>query len=172
MMLYLCFNNLRNQTIVIKKILLLLIVFGVSITNHISAQQEYSWEEYGIGFSLADDFKETVNSMEEFSAVGDGMELSIIPFKDNSIDDSDINAYTMSIAASLKLEKIDDISTIEINGFKGGYAEGVQNGVKIFVMGLIEPNSETNFFVMIVFQENDENAVEEAISICQSIHKI
>jgi hypothetical protein len=37
MMLYLCFNNLKNQTIVIKKILLLLIVFGVSITNHISA---------------------------------------------------------------------------------------------------------------------------------------
>ena len=111
MMLYLCFNNLKNQTIVIKKILLLLIVFGVSITNHISAQQEYSWEEYGIGFSLADDFKETVNSMEEFSAVGDGMELSIIPFKDNSIDDSDITTYTMSIAASLKLEKIDDIST-------------------------------------------------------------
>lgn len=39
-------------------------------------------------------------------------------------------------------------------------------------MGLIDPTSETNFFVMIVFQENDENAVDEAISICQSIHKI
>lgn len=136
------------------------------------AQQNYNWEEYGISFTLADDFKETVNNMEEFSATGDGMELSIIPFKDNTIDDSDITTYTMAVAASLNLERIDDVNTINVNGFKGGYAEGAQNGTKIFVMGLIDPNSETNFFVMIVFQDEDANAVEEAINICKSIKKM
>ena len=137
-----------------------------------NAQQNYSWEEYGISFTLADDFNETVNSMEEFSATGDGMQISIIPFKDNSIDDSDITAYTLAVAESLNLERIDAVNTIDVNGFKGGYAEGAQNGAKIFVMGLIDPESETNFFVMIVFQDDDTNAVEEAINICKSIKKI
>jgi hypothetical protein len=141
-------------------------------TYKMDAQHEYTWEEYGISFSLADDFKETVNNIEEFSATGDGMEMSIIPFKDGSIDDNDITTYTMSVAASLKLDKIEDISTIDINGFKGGYAEGVQDGAKIFIMGLIDPDSETNFFVMIVFQDKDQNAIDEAINICKSIHKL
>ena len=105
------------------------------------AQQVYTWDEYGISFTLADDFKESVNNIDEFSATGDGMELAIIPFKDETIDDTDINAYTMSIAASLKLQRVDDISVIEFNGFKGGYAEGALDGARIFIMGLIDPTS-------------------------------
>jgi hypothetical protein len=138
----------------------------------IYAQQKYTWDEYGISFTLADDFKETVNNIEEFSAVGDGMDLSIIPFKDGSIDDSDITAYTMSIAASLKLGRMDAVSVIDINGFKGGYAEGALDGAKIFIMGLIDPKSDTNFFIIITFLDNDGNAVDEAIRICKSIRKI
>lgn len=156
----------------LKKFYFILVLFCFSSLQMLYAQQEYTWEEYGIAFSLADDFKEKVNSMEEFSAEGDGMEISIVPFKDGSIDDNDITTYTMSIAASLNLDNIEDINKIDINGFKGGYAEGVQNGIKIFVMGLIDPNSETNFFVTIVFQDKDENAIEEAINICKSIHKL
>lgn len=137
-----------------------------------NAQQVYNWDEYGISFTLADDFKETVNNIEEFSASGDGMELVIIPFKDETIDDTDINAYTMSIAASLKLQRVDDINTIDINGFKGGYAEGVLDGAKIFIMGLIDPTSDTNFFVIITFLDQDENATKEAVNICTSIKKM
>jgi len=136
------------------------------------AQQVYTWDEYGISFTLADDFKETVNNIEEFSASGDGMELAIIPFKDETISDSDINTYTMSIASSLKLQRVDDISVIDINGFKGGYAEGVLDGAKIFIMGLIDPDSATNFFVIITFLDQDENATAEAVNICKSIKKL
>lgn len=100
------------------------------------------------------------------------MELSIIPFKDESIDDSDITAYTMGIAASMKFERIDDISVIDFNGFQGGYAEGVSDGVKVFIMGLIDPDSETNFFIIITFLDNDKNAIDEAVSICTSIQKL
>lgn len=137
-----------------------------------SGQQNYTWDEYGISFSLADDFKETVNNIEEFSAVGDGMDMSIIPFKDETIDDTDITGYTMAIAASLNLGRIDDVSTIDFNGFKGGYAEGEKDGVKLFLMGLIDPNSDTNFFVIISFLDQDQNAIDEAINICKSIRKM
>ena len=152
------------------KVLFLICFSAFSIATN--AQQMYTWDDYGIAFSLADDFKETVSNGEEFSAVGDGMELSILPFSDETIDDTDITAYTMAVAASLNLGRIDDINEITFNGFKGGYAEGVSDGVKIFLMGLIDPNSDTNFFVIITFLDNDSLAIEEAVNICRSIHKI
>jgi hypothetical protein len=150
----------------------ILFISAFLFLQNADAQQVYTWDEYGISFTLADDFKETVNTIDEFSASGDGMELAIIPFKDESIDDTDINAYTMSIAASLNLQRIEDVSVIDINGFKGGYAEGVLDGAKIFIMGLIDPTSDTNFFVIITFLDKDENATEEAVNICTSIKKI
>jgi hypothetical protein len=149
--------------------ILFLSLMILSFSSH--AQQEYVWEEYGLSFSLADDFVEKTNNESEFSADGDGMSMSIIPFKDATIDENDITSFVMTAAASLKLDRIDDVSAIEINGFQGGYAEGVQDGIKLFMMGLIDPDSETNFFVIITFGEGDENAVEEGVEICRSIRK-
>lgn len=146
-------------------------ILFLALSLSLSAQQQYTWEEYGISFTLADDFKETVNNIEEFSADGDGMSMSIIPFKDESIDDSDITKYTIGIAKSLNLEGIDDVDVISINNFEGGYVEGVKDGAKIFLMGLIDPNSATNFFVIITFIDQDTEAIKEAINICKSIKK-
>ncbi len=136
------------------------------------AQQQYTWSEYGLAFTVADDFTEVVNNSEEFSVAGDGMEMTIIPFLDETITSDDITTFTMAIAASLELERIDDISVIELNGFTGGYAEGVLNDEKIFLMGLIDPESSTNFFVIITFLDNDQNAIDEAVNICLSFEKI
>lgn len=152
------------------KVIIVFLFFFISFKAQ--SQLDYTWEEYGISFTLAEDFRETVNNIDEFSAVGDGMDMSIIPFKDGSIDDTDISAYTMSIAAELKLQRIDDISVIDVNGFKGGYAEGALDGARIFIMGLIDPTSDTNFFVIITFLDDDGNASEEAVNICKSIKKL
>ncbi|HAQ38040.1 MAG TPA: hypothetical protein PLU49_10405 [Saprospiraceae bacterium] len=148
-----------------------LIIF-FSICHFTYSQQQYEWHTYGISFSLADDFVETVNNIDEFSAVGDGMELSIVPFKNDEIDATDIASFTLEIAASLDFERIDDISLIEFNNFEGAYAEGVSDGVKVFIMGLIDPDSDTNFFIIISFLDEDENAIEEAINICTSIERL
>jgi len=126
---------------------------------------------YNLSFTLADDFEETNNDAEEFSATGDGMEFSIIPFNDATIDESDITTYTMSIAASLELENIQDLNVIDLNGFTGAYAEGEVDDATIFIMGLIDPDSESNFFVLIGFNNDDQNAIDEAVDICLSIKR-
>ena len=95
-----------------------------------NAQKVFEWAEYGIAFDLADDFQETVNSSDQFSADGDGMSVSIFPFRDETIDDADITAYTIAAAASLNLDAVDDVNFININGFSGGYAEVVSEGEK------------------------------------------
>lgn len=154
------------------KTYLLSLILLISTSFSLVAQQEYTWDYYGIGFTLADDFIETINTDEEFSADGDGMSFSIIPFKDASISDNDISVYTISIAASLNLEVIDDVNIIALKSFKGGYVEGMLDGTRVFLMGLIDPSSETNFFVIIAFADDDEVAVDEAIRMVQSFRKI
>ena len=139
--------------------------------NFAFAQQQYTWDMYNLSFTLADDFRETANDEEEFSATGDGMEFSIIPFNDASIDEDDITTFTMSIAASLDLDYIQDLDVIELNGFTGAYAEAEVEESTIFIMGLIDPDSESNFFVLLEFGSDDENAIEEAVNICLSIKR-
>ncbi len=151
---------------------LFFLLTAFAVMQNASAQQNYTWDEYGLSFSLADDFAEQVNNAEEFSAAGDGMNMSIIPFKDADIDDTDIAAYTIAAAAMLELGRVDDVNLIDVNGFQGGYAEGEKDGAKIFLMGLIDPDSDTNFFVIITFLDQDANATQEAVNICRSIHKM
>jgi hypothetical protein len=143
-----------------------------SLTASMTAQQVYEWEEYGLSFDLADDFKETVNTESEFTAVGDGMIVSIHPFADADIDDADITAFTIAAASNLSIDQVTDIDMISLNGFKGGYTEVVSDGHKVFIMGLIDPNSDVNFFIVITFADGDGLATQEAIAICQGLQKM
>jgi hypothetical protein len=149
-----------------------IILFMASLSVTSNAQQVYEWEEYGLTFDLADDFQESVNTDTEFSAVGDGMAISIFPFADADIDDADITAYTIAAAASLNISDVDDIDMISLNGFKGGYTEVVSDGHKVFIMGLIDPSSDVNFIVVITFADGDGLATQEAIAICKGLHKM
>lgn len=153
------------------KIISFLVVLGFMFVSPLYAQQRYSWDEYGISFTLADDFRENTNNIEEFSASGDGMEMSIFPFKDANINDDDISQYTIGIAESIQMQEVDDVDLITLNDFKGGYVEGVKDGTRMFLMGLIDPNSDTNFFVLIAFANKDDEAVKEAVNIVKSIKK-
>jgi hypothetical protein len=150
---------------------LIISCFCLLFTLTAYSQQKYSWDEYGISFTLADDFKEVDNTIDQFSADGDGMTLSILPFKDETVSDADITKYTIEIAKSMNLGTFEDVDLIDINSFKGAYVEGTKDGVKFFIMGLIDPESDTNFFVTIVFADKDEEATKEAINICKSIKK-
>ena len=152
-----------------RNLIILFLCFSGILLN---AQQEYTWDEYGLKFTLANDFVEEVNSADEFSAAGDAMYFSIFPFKDETINENDITSYTIQIATSLNLQEIDDVDILNINRFKGGYVEGYLDGLKVFLMGLIDPDSDTNFFVLITFTDQDQVATDEAIRMVKSIKKM
>jgi hypothetical protein len=164
----LLFTFLKN-----KNMYKLLFTFTVLLAGQymLTAQQNYTWDEYGLKFTLANDFVEERNDAEEFSAAGDGMYFSIFPFKDETIDESDITSYTIEIAASLNLQEVDDVDVMNINKFKGGYVEGYLDGLRVFLMGLIDPGSDTNFFVLITFLDHDNVATDEAVRMVKSIKK-
>jgi hypothetical protein len=141
------------------------------ISFSVSAQTDWEWSQYHIAFTLADDFKPVKNTGEEFTAKGDGMDFSIFPFNDQEVDHSSIADYTVEIAKSVELEQVDDADVIQINGLEGAYVEGFKEGLRVVLLGFIDPESDTNFFAVITFADDDEEAEKEAIRMIKSFRK-
>ena len=136
-----------------------------------SAQTDWEWSQYHIMFTLADDFRVSTNSGDEFTAKGDGMEFAIFPFSDQELDHSNITAYTIEIGKSLELEELDDVDVVDLNGLKGAYVEGYKEGLRIVLLGFIDPESDTNFFAIITFGDDDAEGEQEAIRMIKSFRK-
>lgn len=142
------------------------------VTVAVQAQDvDFEWTQHNIKFTLAEDFKVTANSGDEFTASGDGMEFGIFPFSDNTIDHSNIAEYTVEIAKTLELEQVDDADVLSLNGLKGAYVEGFKDGNRVVLLGFIDPNSDTNFFSVITFDDTDAEAEKEAIRMIKSFRK-
>lgn len=152
-------------------------VFFVSLflvtTFAVQAQQDwdYEWEQHHISFTLAEDFKTVTNTADEYTAKGDGIEFTIFPFADETIDATDIIAYTTAVGKLLKLEQLDDADVLKLNGLDGAYIEGYKEGDRIILVGFIDPLSATNFFALITFGDNDAVAEDEAVRMLKSIRK-
>ena len=132
---------------------------------------DYTWDQYNITFTLAEDFKVTTNAADEFTAKGDGMEFGIFPFTDETVDHTNITDYTVEIAKSVELEEVDDADVVTLNGLKGAYVEGYKDGSRVVLLGFLDPDSDTNFFAIITFADDDKNAEDEAVRIIKSFRK-
>jgi hypothetical protein len=139
----------------------------------LTAQRDwnYEWSQHNIVFTLANDFKVLTNTGDEFTAKGDGMEFGIFPFSDNTIDATDIALYTLAVAETLELQEYDDADVLDLNGLEGAYVEGYKDGLRIVLLGFIDPASATNFFAVITFSDDDENAADEAVRMILSFSK-
>lgn len=156
-----------------KRFIILPVLFFGFALNVVQSQKDYDyeWTHHNIIFTLAEDFKEVTNTADEFTASGDGMEFGIFPFSDQTIDQSNITAYTIEIAKYIKLEELDDVDVVELNGLKGAYVEGYKEGARVIVLGFIDPDSDTNFFATITFKDDDDIAEDEAVRILKSLRK-
>lgn len=143
----------------------------VSLPGYAQRDWDYEWSQHNIAFTLAEDFKVLTNTGDEFTAKGDGMDFGIFPFSDNTIDASDIVAYTVAVAESLELEEVDDADVLELNGLEGAYVEGYKQGLRVVLLGFIDPVSATNFFAVITFGDDDPVAEDEAVRMITSFRK-
>lgn len=148
----------------------ILIIFSFLFSQISYSQVNYTWDSYGISFNLTEDFRVSVNSGEEFSANSPQMYFTIVPFYDESIDDLDITDYTISLAEILNMQEYHDFALIDLNGLEGGYLEGYLEGSRIYLMGIIDPNTDSNFFVIITFVETSDYAFQVARYILTSMY--
>lgn len=115
------------------------------------AQQDFEWEKYGLAFTLADDFKVTANTDESFEASGDGMEFGVYTWENPNLTQEDLGDLIVELAGDIELSIVDDADYIELNQLKGAYVEGYKDGSRIFVMGMMDPDSEANFFALVTY---------------------
>lgn len=148
---------------------LVIIVFSLFYSHNSIAQEDFEWNS--IAFTLTNDFDVVKEGRNEFSAEGDGLEIMVTAFKDDEIDADDISDFTITLAASMNLEEIDDVSELELNGLEGAYVEGYKNGDRIFLMGMIDPDSDNNFVTVIRFDDEDDFAEETAIFVIESFRQ-
>jgi hypothetical protein len=146
-----------------------LILLPLVLVLSVFSDNEWVWDEYGLAFVLPDDFEVETNDSEGFYALGDGMEFGIFPFHDDDIDAMDISVVTFAIADMLELDDYDEAVLVELNGLEGALVEGQRDGVRIVLLGIIDPETSTNFFATVEFYDDDEVAVDAAIDIINSI---
>lgn len=150
----------------------LLAVLFVLATLSANAQQQFVWNQYKIAMTLHDDFKVTKNTDTEFRASGVGMEVYVDVWENKNVSLDNMDEALIAYANSSKMDNLDTAHEVHINGLEGYYIEGERNGDRIMIVGLIDPNSHTNFVVEINFDDTDKNAERDALEIMNSVKRL
>jgi hypothetical protein len=155
------------RSITMKKTLCTL-VFTFIFLASASAQKTYVWKTYNIQVTVPNDFRVKVNTDKEFDMKGDGMELSMLIHEEN-VAIEDLDDAAIAGAKAMKLQELDAAHQVKINEFEGYYVEGFKDGDRIIFACLGNPNSHTNFFIAITFDDEDKTAEEDALEILNSL---
>ncbi|MEZ4903014.1 MAG: hypothetical protein R2822_15285 [Spirosomataceae bacterium] len=85
---------------------------------------------------------------------------------------ADLDDATIEGAKALELTELDEATSVKVNELEGFFVEGFKDGNRIVFAGLGDPKSHTNFFIVIVFDDDDKEAEKEAIKIIKSLDVI
>lgn len=150
------------KTFILNTLLLVLVaVSGFS-------QKNYVWKQYNIQITVPNDFKVVKNTSKEFEMKGEGMELSMLIHEEN-VAIEDLDDAAIEGAKAMKLQEIDEAHQVKVNEFLGFYVEGFKDGNRIMFACLGNPKSHTNFFIAIMFDDEDKVAEEDALEILNSL---
>lgn len=150
---------------------LLSLALTVLIAFSAFAQKTYTWDYYHIKITVPRDFRVHVNTNHDFEMKGDGMELAMHIFEEN-VAIEDLDEATIAGAKAMKLAEIDEATAVKVNELEGFFVEGFKDGNRIVFAGLGDPKSHTNFFLVIVFDDDDKEAEKEAVNIIKSLDVI
>jgi len=144
----------------------LALLMSAVFTIQVQAQEEWVWDEYGIGFTLSKGMKVTQNDGETFTAERDNLFLTITPIKDEEITEGDLAMAVFTMAKEMEYDGIEDADKLELDDLVGYYVEGTKDGAGASVIALLDQESESNYLVIIVF---DDDSRDEAIEMAQSM---
>ncbi|GGD55172.1 hypothetical protein GCM10011514_19210 [Emticicia aquatilis] len=146
----------------------LLIIFAILCSFSAFAQKNYVWKQFNIQITVPDDFRIKKNTAKEFEMKGEGMELSMLIHEEN-VAIEDLDDAAIAGAKAMKLQELDAAHQVKINEFEGFYVEGFKDGNRIMFACLGNPNSHTNFFIAIIFDDEDKTAEKDALEILNSL---
>lgn len=151
-----------------KSLQLTLVLALTFLSQAITAQKDWRWEQHGVGFSAPANMRITSNNDSEFTAEGSDLYLSIYVEQDGEVTKETLAEALIEAAKALEYDEISDVDALEIDDFEGYYVEGTKNGVGAFIITLLDKQSSTNLVVIIVF--TTDLARDKAIDIADSFY--
>lgn len=155
----------------IKFLLFLGLLLAALVPESATAQKSYVWEDYKLQITVPSDFRIRKNTSETFEMKGDGMEL-IMEIVEEDITLEDLEEATIAGAEEMELDEVDEATSVSSNGLKGYYVEGFKDGSRIMFAGMLDPRTQTNFFIAIVFDDEDAQAEKDAVGILNSLKRL
>ncbi|HNR06695.1 MAG TPA: hypothetical protein PKM27_05210 [Saprospiraceae bacterium] len=150
----------------------LIIASMLFLLNTVTQAQSFTpwtWDTYGLAFKAPSNMIVETNNGEEFGAKlkNDLLHLYIFPWKDAELTTGSLNAEVEALAESLGYEG-SEVVELELNSFEGSYVIGKKDEVTSIILGLLDPESENNFYVLIVYGPGYE---KRALEIANSFSK-
>lgn len=153
-------------------LLVVVATFAMQLSFAQSGFTNWNWEKYGLKFAAPSSFKVVTNNANEFTAKlsNDLLHLSIIPWEDASLTTATLKSSLRSLCQELgyTAREIGTIYDLDLNGFEGSYAMVSKDGITMIIEGLLDQDSETNFYSIIVYADGYE---EKALQIANSFKK-
>lgn len=146
-----------------------LLLFLVSNAAQAQSFTAWTWDTYGLAFKAPSNLIVETNNGDAFGAKlkNDLLHLYIFPWKDAELTTGTLNAEVEALAESLGYAG-SEVVELELNSFEGSYVVGEKNGVTSIILGLLDPESDTNFYVLIVYGPGYE---KRALEIANSFSK-
>jgi hypothetical protein len=132
------------------------------------SQQDWRWEEHGVGFNAPSNLRITTNNANEFSAEGTDLVLSIYVEQNGEVTEEHLAEALIAAAEEMKYDEITAADELEIDDFKGYFVEGTKDGIGAFIITLLDKKSSTNLVVVIAY--TTEAGREKAIKMGDSFY--
>ncbi len=145
----------------------MVLVASFLLLGNAFAQEDYTWDHHGIGFSAPSNFVTETNNSSEFSADNGSVFLYLLPWQDASINDDNLADATIEVALEMEYDQLTDADELSIQDFEGYYVEGEKDGMNAFVACLLDTESPTNVIVVILYSDGH---VDDAAGILTSLY--
>lgn len=147
--------------------LLLTSLFLLSQTA-LNAQQDWRWEQHGVGFNAPANLRVTTNNASEFVAEGSDLVLSIYVEQDGEVGEDQLAEALIAAAEEMDYDEITAADELEIDDLKGFFVEGTKNGVGAFIITLLDKKSSTNLVIVLAY--TSDSGRKKAIDIADSFY--
>jgi hypothetical protein len=155
-----------------KKISLILLTTLFTLVFTSTYAQEFidwHWDDHGLKFSAPSDMIVEVNNGDQFGArlKNDLLHLYVFPWQDKDLSKETLGAEVKKLMKSLGYRGT-QLVELELNGFEGSYILADKDGVTCILEGLLDPDSATNFYALIIYGPGYD---DEALEIANSFTK-
>lgn len=130
---------------------------------------DWTWDTHGLKFSAPSDMKVITNDGDQFGAKlkNDLLHLYIFPWQDQDLNKETLNGEVKKLMKSLGYRGT-QLVELDLNGFEGSYVIAEKDGVTCILEGLLDPDSATNFYALIIYGPGYD---DEALEIANSFAK-